>query len=151
MFALFIQSNPELRTPVSTAHPFAKWFCLVLACLSFEVWSQKLPQDDGSCDISDFLCPVPGDLTFNSTNEQSCHFGEGYGSMTNPVSNQSCLVSTFSSGSYNNGHLCAADEGQVCGEIRCPYGCYPDSMTPPCQCYARWLLCYKDEQGGGSS
>ena len=143
MFFLFLHSNLGFQVQTNIAYPCAKWFCLVLACFSFGIWSQELPQDDGTCDISDFLCPAPDDLSFNLTNELSCHSGQGHGSMSIPNSQQLCQVSTFRPNDMDNGHLCAADQGQLCGVIRCPYGCYPDGASPQCHCYARWRFCYE--------
>ena len=145
MFTSSVPSDPETQSSgsVNIIGLLVTLLCLVLVCQPCRVWSQTPPQDDGSCDISDFLCPVPEGLSFNSSNELNCFRGQGHGQMVDPVIHQLCAISTFPPGSYNGERLCMP-ETRLCGEIRCPYGCYVDA-SPECQCYARWGFCYTQE------
>ena len=101
---------------------------LLLSSFALMAWSD----DDGTCDIGDFLCPVPEDLIFTQ-----CSQGLGVGTMIDPVSSVHCSVNTYPNGYNHNDTECSTAK-RLCGKIQCPVGC---ESYGGCHCLAQWRLC----------
>lgn len=104
---------------------------LLLNSFAMVGWSD----DDGTCDISDFLCPVPEDLSFSW-----CNKGLGHGTMT--MNHLQCSVTTYPH-NYNKTHsdIECKTEGKLCGIIHCPSDCNVGKDFETCKFRAWWRLC----------